>query len=156
MIKFTEYLKWINKKETKRIGILTQPFDKSKLRSKDRPNTEKCKIATHLLRKTLQDFVPDATIAIHNGVNETIPLVYARLVMAKQAFISLSSLTLFPLMGTFGKGYFQKGNIGVNPFSEHLPAKLSHLTMMEGAWLSQNQISKRSFNATLEWFVTPE
>ena len=156
MIKFTEYLKWIDKQETKRIGILTQPFDASKLRAKDSPNAKRCKTATFLLRKTLQDFLPEANITIHNGNTETIPLVYARLVMAKQAFISLSSLTMFPVMGCFGKGYFQKGNSGVNPFSIHLPAKLSHLTMMEGEWLSQKQISKRSLNETLKWFITPE
>ncbi|CAJ1967144.1 unnamed protein product [Cylindrotheca closterium] len=156
MIKFTEYLKWINKNETKRIGILTQPFDPAKLRQKDVYNAERCKVATYLLSDTLQDFVPDATITIHNGDNETIPLVYARLVMAKQAFISLSSLTWFPMIGTFGHGYFQKGNPGVNPFAEHLPAKMNHLTMMTAPWLSQKQISKKTLNETLKWFITPE
>ena len=51
--------------------------------------------------------------------------------MANQSFTTLSSFGIFPVIGTFGDGYFQKGNRGVNPFNTHLPHYFSNLHMME-------------------------
>ena len=155
IIKFTEYPKWINN-ETKRIGILTQSFDKAHTRQRDSGKTEACREAVMSLVKYLQEHFPDALISIHNGPQETLPLAYARLAMAKQSFTSLSSFGIFPIVGTFGMGYFQKGNRGVNPFAHRIPQYLSNVHEMNAPVLSSWQIAKIGLNATLEWFVSEE
>jgi hypothetical protein len=59
----------------------------------------------------------DITISIHNGPNKMLSLAYAPLAMTKQTCVSLSSFGIFPIIGTFGEGYFQKGNVGINQFA---------------------------------------
>jgi hypothetical protein len=152
IIKFTEYPKWIYPNTTS-IGILTQPFDKDMVRRQDAGKTEDCRQAVYLLVDYLQAHYPNATITIRNSREETIPLTYARLVMAKQAFTSLSSFGIFPVVATYGDGYFQRGNRGCNPFAtyfaQHLPNLHEMTAPIKGSW----EISKMGLSATLAWFV---
>jgi hypothetical protein len=158
MIKFTEYKKWISR-DARTIGILTQPFDDRLLRAKDAGRTNSCRQATYLLVDYLREYLPNATISIHNNENETLPLAYARLAMANQSFTSLSSFGIFPVIGTFGDGYFQKGNRGVNPFATHVPALFSNVHEMNapvlGTGTIKNMLATTTLNDTLQWFVTP-
>jgi hypothetical protein len=158
MIKFTEYKKWISR-DARTIGIVTQSFDEKLLRAKDAGSTNSCRHATHLLVDYLQEYFPNATISIHNNESESLPLAYARLAMANQSFTSLSSFGIFPVIGTFGDGYFQKGNRGVNPFATHVPALLSNVHEMHAPVLSmgtiRNMLTTTTLNETLQWFVTP-
>ena len=158
MIKFTEYKKWISR-DARTIGILTQPFDDKLLRAKDAGRTHSCRQATYLLVDYLREYLPNATISIHNNVNETLPLAYARLAMANQSFISLSSFGIFPVIGTFGDGYFQKGNRGVNPFATHVPALFSNVHEMDapvlGTGTIKTMLATTTLNDTLQWFVSP-
>jgi hypothetical protein len=114
--------------------------------------------ATYLLVDYLREFLPNATISIHNNENETLPLAYARLAMANQSFTSLSSFGIFPMIGTFGDGYFHKGN-HVNPFATHVPDFLSNVHQMEapalGTGTIRNMLDTTTLNETLQWFVTP-
>ena len=158
MIQFSEYKRWINPSSTHRVGIVTQPFDSNMLRGKDRGKADACKRATYLLVDYLQGFLlPNTTISIHNNENETLPLAYARLAMAKQSFTSLSSFGIFPIIGTFGHGYFQQGNYGVNPFSKFIPDLLPNVHMMTAPVLSTgamyNKIQNHSLDEVLDWFV---
>lgn len=158
MIKFTEYKKWISR-DARTIGILTQPFDDKLVRAKDRGVTNSCRQATYLLVGYLRESWPNATISIHNNENETLPLAYARLAMANQSFTSLSSFGIFPVIGTFGDGYFQKGNHGVNPFATHVSDLLSNVHAMNAPVLGtgriRNMLDTKTLNETLQWFVTP-
>jgi hypothetical protein len=155
MIKFMEYLKWISP-EARSIGILTQPFDASRNRRVDRGRVSSCRNATYLLVETLQGFLPETRIAIHNGPNETLPLAYARLVMANQSFTTLSSFGIFPVIGTFGHGYFQRGNRGVNPFANFLPELMPNLHMMTAPVLTMGAMRNMNLTSILEWLSTPE
>jgi hypothetical protein len=152
MIQFTEYIKWIDPNTTT-IGILTQPFDKSLVRRQDSGKINDCRQAVYLLVDYLQGHYPKATITIRNNEKETLPLTYARIVMAKQAFTSLSSFGIFAVIATYGKGYFQRGNQGVNPFTGDLPQRLPNLTEMTAPVLGALTIRKMGLNATLAWFV---
>jgi hypothetical protein len=100
----------------------------------------------------LQHAYPNATICIHNGPNETLPLAYARLAMARQSSTSLSSFGIFPIMGTFGDGYFQKGNGGVNPFNSYVPQYFPNLHEMTAPVKLSSEIKRMGLKATLEWF----
>jgi hypothetical protein len=153
MIKFSEYKKWISK-DARSIGILTQPFEKERNRGKDAGKVEGCRRATYLLVDCLQTFLPNATISIHNGPTETLPLAYARLAMANQSFTSLSSFGIFPVIGTFGDGYFQKGNRGVNPFANYLPQYFPNLHQMDAPKLGTGEMYRMNVSDILEWFVS--
>jgi hypothetical protein len=155
MIKFSEYTKWISK-EARTIGILTQPFEKERNRGRDAGKVDGCRKATHLMVDYLQNFLPHATISIHNGLNETLPLAFARLAMANQSFTSLSSFGIFPVIGTFGEGYFQKGNRGVNPFAEYIPgqSRFSNIHQMNASVLTTGQMCDMHLNETLAWFLS--
>ena len=152
MIRFDEYKKWIPK-NTESIGILTQPFEKDRNRGQDSGKVENCRVVVHALVDYLQEFAPNAKISIHNGVNETLPLAYARLVMANHSITSLSSFGIFPVIGTFGQGYFQKGNRGVNPFAAYVPNILPNIHQMEADVRETGQMKDQSIENLVEWFV---
>jgi hypothetical protein len=155
MIRYNEYEKWISK-DARSIGILTQPFDKARNRNSDVGRVENCRQATFLLVRFLQLHYPNATISIHNGPTETLPLAYARLAMANQTFTSLSSFGIFPVMGTFGQGYFQQGNRGVNPFSIHLPNLYPNMHMMKAKQIGSGTMRKMKLEEILAWFVAED
>ena len=152
MIRFNEYKKWIpNNMES--IRILTQPFEKDRNRGQDKRKADNCRTVVYALVDYLQEFAPKAKISIHNGVNETHPLTYARLVMANYSITSLSSFGIFPIIGVFGQGYFQKGNYGVNPFATHVPNILKNVHQMEANVRGTGQMMGKSIENLVEWFV---
>lgn len=153
MIHFSEYKKRISRK-ARSVGILTQPFEKGLNRGVDSGKVDSCRQATYLLVNYLQDFLPKASITIRNDQAETLPLAYARLAMANQSFTSLSSFGIFPIIGTFGEGYFQKGNRGINPFAQYLPEYYPNLHMMDAPVLTTGSIYNMRLNDTLAWFVS--
>jgi len=152
MIRFNEYKKWIPN-NTESIGILTQPFEKSNARNVDKRKTELCREVVYALVDYLQEFAPNATISIHNGANETLPLAYARLVMANTSITSLSSFGIFPVVGTFGQGYFQKGNRGVNPFATYIPAILPNIHQMTADVNPTGRMRGKTAEQIIAWFV---
>uniref|UniRef100_A0A6U9YYT3 Uncharacterized protein n=1 Tax=Pseudo-nitzschia australis TaxID=44445 RepID=A0A6U9YYT3_9STRA len=152
MIRFNEYKKWIPN-NTESIGILTQPFDIGQNRKKDKGKVGNCRTVVHELVDYLQEFAPNAKISIRNGPNETLPLTYARLVMANHSITSLSSFGIIPVVGTFGEGYFQKGNRGVNPFATYIPDILPNVHQMEAEVRGSGEMMGKSIENLVEWFV---
>jgi hypothetical protein len=152
MIRFNEYKKWIPK-DIRSIGILTQPFEIKNSRPQDRRRAGSCQKVVYALVDYLNAFAPRATIRIHNGVNETLPLAYARLVMANYSITSLSSFGIFPVIGTFGQGYFQKGNSGVNPFATYIPAYLDNVHEMEADCRTTASMIGQPVEDLIAWFV---
>ena len=153
IIKFSEYTKWISK-DTRTIGIVTQPFDKDLNRAHDKSNVDACRSVTYLLVKKLQEFLPSAKISIHNDKNETLPLTYARLIMANQSFTTLSSFGIFPVIGGFGRGYFQRGHRGLNMFANYLPEYYPEkLFIMDGEFMSSTEISRNGLPFVENWLV---
>mmetsp|Transcript_18410 Transcript_18410/g.27604 ORF Transcript_18410/g.27604 Transcript_18410/m.27604 type:complete len:595 (-) Transcript_18410:896-2680(-) len=153
MMQFSEYKKWISK-DARTVGIVTQPFEKERNRSLDHDKVDDCRAVTYKLVDYLQDFLPSAKISIHNSVNESLPMTYARLVMADQSFTTLSSFGIFPVIGGFGKGYFQKGNGGVNPFSKYLPEIYpGELIMMDAPVKTAAELRGMDLQSILDWFV---
>jgi len=153
MMQFSEYKKWISK-DARTVGIVTQPFDKERNRSLDYGKVDDCRAVTYKLVDYLQDFLPSAKISIHNSVNESLPMTFARLIMADQSFTTLSSFGIFPVIGGFGKGYFQKGNRGVNPFNKYLPEIYpGELIMMDAPVKTAAELMGMDLQSILDWFV---
>ena len=129
IIKFDEYKQHIFP-EARAVGIATQPFDPDLMRPRDRSTTENCKRIVLLLVDYLTNNFPNISVTIRNSANDTLPLTWARLIMANQTIISLSSFGIFPCIGTFGQGYFQRGNSGVKRFNVHIPDILNSAHLM--------------------------
>jgi len=154
VIKFDEYKRQISP-TVKSIGILTQPFNKTLLRSQDKGKVENCREVVGVLVDYLEKAFPKSTVNVHNGIEDTLPVTYGRLTMAKQTIISYSSFGIFPAMGTFGDGYFQEGNRGVNPFNKHVPEVLPNTHIMTAPRLGTSQVKKAGIDGVIKWFVTP-
>lgn len=116
-LKFSGYTKYISL-DARSIGILTQPFETS---SQSRPGDSgnekrrRCRIACLSLVEYIQERFPSSKIHIHNGPNETIALAYARMVMANQTIVGLSSFGVFPVIASFGTGYIVKPDFDRGP-----------------------------------------
>jgi hypothetical protein len=102
------------------IGIITQPFAPAANTTND-TNTVKvhrpadhgdgvdhlCYVTVHAFVNYLQARFPQARIRIRNGPDETIALAYARLVVANQAFLPISTFSVFPTLASMGRGYLR-------------------------------------------------
>mmetsp|Transcript_6936 Transcript_6936/g.19449 ORF Transcript_6936/g.19449 Transcript_6936/m.19449 type:complete len:684 (-) Transcript_6936:3357-5408(-) len=148
LIKFASYKRYISP-QAKSVGILTQTFNVSSrlafngIRSRDMEQAGKCQQATHLLVDYLRDYMGnDVRITIHNdAVKETLPLAFARLVMANQSFVSLSTLGILPTIASFGHGYSQLGTEGCNWWNKYFtPATLENHTIMQNELLPMGSI----------------
>jgi hypothetical protein len=156
IIHFSEYKKWISNSSTTSLGIVTQPFSHGKFtRAADIAKGDECRQVVTALVDYLQGFLPNTTIRIHNDPNEPLAVTYARMVMSKQVFVSYSSFGIFPVIGTFGDGYFQSGKGNVNPWANHVPQALSNVHMMNAPHISSRRIMRTGFGAALTWLLSP-
>jgi hypothetical protein len=96
---------------TKSIGIVTQPFDITfQQRGTDATSVknQKHRVVVMAFVDFLREKFPQARITVHNGRTETIALAYARMVMANQAIVGITSFGVFPAIASFGTGYVRK------------------------------------------------
>ena len=135
--------------------IVTQPFTVEENRPKDAEKIENCKKAVYLMVEYFQDYLPSAKINIHNDQDESLPLTYARLAMTDQSFTTLSSFAgIFPVIGGYGEGYFQKGNRGVNPFNTYLPSIYPEkLHMLDAPIMTMSEIKHKDVDDVFKWLV---
>ncbi|KAI2503351.1 hypothetical protein MHU86_11071 [Fragilaria crotonensis] len=152
IINFHEYLKFISP-HVRSIGIVTQPFEPDRNRKVDADRTEDCKRVVLSLVDFLHAAYPSSKVCIRNDKNETLPLAFARLTMANQSFVSLSSFGIFPVVSTFGNGYFQRGNAMVNPFAEPMQRYLDNIHVMDAAVLSSADCASKPVEDIIQWLV---
>ena len=125
------------------------------MRPKDRSKAQNCKQLVLLLVDYLTNNFPNITVTIRNSANDTLPLTWARLIMANQTIISLSSFGIFPCIGTFGQGYFQRGNEGVNGFNVHIPGILNNTHLMDSPVLGSGTAIRVGIDEIAKWVVEP-
>jgi hypothetical protein len=116
-MKFSAFSKHISP-DTKSIGIVTQPFDTSgQYRKGDATavKRERHRIVVMALVDFLEEKFPQARVTIHNGRSETIALAYARMVMANQTVVGITSFGVFPAIACFGTGYIRKPDFKKGP-----------------------------------------
>mmetsp|Transcript_15377 Transcript_15377/g.21917 ORF Transcript_15377/g.21917 Transcript_15377/m.21917 type:complete len:240 (+) Transcript_15377:170-889(+) len=154
IVKFDEYKRQIFP-EARIVGIATQPFDPDLMRPRDRSKAQNCKRIVLLLVDYLTNNFPNITVTIRNSANDTLPLTWARLIMANQTIISLSSFGIFPCIGTFGQGYFQRGNRGVNGFNVHIPGILNNTHLMDSPVLGSETAIRIGIDEIAKWVVEP-
>jgi hypothetical protein len=123
---FDGYSRHISK-HVRTIGILTQPFglkanvtniteslvvQQRRVDAADAQQTQRCQTLVFAFVRHLQERFPNATVRIRNDPSETIAIAYSRMVMANQTVAGMSSFGVFPLLGTFGTGYFLRPKLG--------------------------------------------
>jgi hypothetical protein len=110
---FDGYVRHISS-AARRIGILTQPFAENNrthlqqryLDNADAIQNGRCKTLALALQDYIQERHPLATVSIHNNAQETIALSTARLVLANQSIGGRSTFSVFPIVATYGTGYY--------------------------------------------------
>jgi len=156
ILQFREYTKRIYK-DVESIGIITEiPREEGK-------NTkEVCHRASALLLEFLKEFYSNQSVSISIYKNDTFPLQYARIAMAKQSFSSFSTFGMIPIIGTFGEGYFQpsvsitEGNEdGQNNIIRGINSGkyegFENIHLINGNVLSPRNISTMEFGDIAEW-----
>jgi hypothetical protein len=73
--------------------------------------------------------------------------------MGNISITSLSSFGIFPVIGTFGQGYFQKGNRGVNPFATFIPSYLDNVKQMTAEVRGTWEMFGKPVEDLLAWFL---
>lgn len=109
-MKFSGYTKYISK-DARSIGILTQPFHldgQGRKADQGERKRDRCRIVVTSLVEYIQERFPNTRVTVHNGPNETIALAYARMIMANETVVGISSFGVFAAVGTFGTGYIRK------------------------------------------------
>ena len=162
-LKFSGYTRHILP-DTQSIGILTQPFDAgSQSRKSDAGplKRSRCRTVVFALVDYVKQHYPNARVRVHNSVNESIALTFARMIMANQAIAGISSFGVIPAMSTFGKGYIRYPDYVrgpnkwlLNPRIDekadnvvlfHEPQRIS-VSDMKNLWKKQGE------KGVLEWF----
>ena len=109
-MKFSGYTKYISP-DARSIGILTQPFgteEQGRQHDQGAVKRERCRIVVTALVDYIQERFPQSRVTIHNGPTETIALAFARMVMANQTIVGISTFSVFPAIGMFGTGYIRR------------------------------------------------
>ncbi len=159
MMQFHEYTKHIQE-NVKSIGIIRE------LKS---GKEDACYHASTLLEEYLQSVYTKASISVYE--NDALPLQYARIAMAQQSFSSFSDFGMIPIIGTFGKGYFQPSTstsstttgttMSVAQNQNTIVQKIvsgnyegfKNLHIMNGNILSPERIDTMSFSDLSKWLV---
>jgi hypothetical protein len=162
-MKFSGYARHISPEATS-IGIITQPFDagtQSRKADSGQHKRDRCRTVVNSLVEYIKERHPKAQVRIHNGVNETIALTFARMIMANQTIAGISSFGVIPAVSTFGTGYIRTPDYRKAPNKWLLNPRIDERTetvvlfnepkriavgTMKGLW--QNEGEK----GVLEWF----
>jgi hypothetical protein len=111
-MKFESFSRYIQKDTTTSIGIVTSPLEPStQVRSSDKGKDKiyRCKKVINLFVEHLQTkFSNNTKISVRNDPNESIAATYARMIMAKQTIIGISSFGVFGGLASFGTSYIRK------------------------------------------------
>jgi hypothetical protein len=110
-MKFGSYSKHLDANVTS-IGIATQPLEAGpNVRSADidmKKKPQRCRQVIEAFVDHLQQRFPHARIRLRNDPHESIALTYARMVMAKQVVIGISTFGVFPAVASFGRSYIRE------------------------------------------------
>ncbi len=139
------------------IGIVTAPFDPDHLRKQDARHGRQCQELVETLRDYLQHHIPQARVSIRNDPSETIPMVFARLVMADHASICIrSTFCVFPTLASFAqKRVFLEG--GISYFVSNLQEEgLVLLKSNSTPYIYSHEIHQMGWKDTVEWLLKSE
>ena len=145
------------------IGIVTQPFElhhhQQRTVEQNQDKLDKCRLVVTALVQHLQERFPTTVVTVRNDANETIALAFARMIMANQTVVAISSFGVMPAIVTFGTGYVRKPDYpkAPNQFLLHGGvSENSNVVLIEEPRLPAAQLNKlwnqNGSTAVLDWF----
>jgi len=159
-MRFSSYSRHISP-TVKSIGIVTQPFDaKAQQREKesDKQTRERCKMVVFAFQRHLDKKFPEARVSVRNDVDETIALTYARMIMANQTIVGISTFGVFPAIASFGTGYIRYPNFVKAPnrwlTKESVVSQIEGIRLITEPRLAAKQVKERwgdDGTAVLRW-----
>ena len=113
-LRFQSYIRHISL-SARSVGIVTQPFDATSTnlnRRWDRKavTRERCGVVVNDFRRYVMENMPTMKVSIHS--NESISLSFARMIMANQTIVAISTFGVFPAIASFGTGYIRRPDLG--------------------------------------------
>jgi len=136
------------------IGIVTAPFQPHLLRREDIQYASQCQELTESLRDYLQSAFVGTRVTIRNSPNDTIPMVYSRLILASKVSICIrSTFCVFPTLSSFArKRVFLEG--GVNYFvADDNSSGLQVWSAKSTPYLLSHEIHQLEWEGTKEWLL---
>jgi hypothetical protein len=158
------YAKHISK-DARTIGILTQPLEvQTGAQQRNDDVNEKvlgrCRILVYSFISYIQYHHPQAEIRIHNSVNETIALTYARMIMTSQSITGMTSFGEMATVASMGAAYIRHPSQWVKRIDEmtdgitlYKPHRNVKFRYIKDLW------NQKGTKAVLQWFwykVTPK
>ena len=137
------------------ISIVTESFNKAKVRPVDVAFTDLSRIVAHDLKRQLKEDFPYAEVNIHNNWRyESTVTSYARLAMAKKiAICGCSTFCPFPVMSVKDDalGYFYDSRYLNGFYPQYLAEHKENLHLWDAPLLGSNEIDKLSVDEILEF-----
>ncbi|KAL3920111.1 MAG: hypothetical protein SGILL_003425 [Bacillariaceae sp.] len=96
LLPFQSYVKYIPP-DSKSIGIVTAPFDQQRTGSNNNPTLNEAVVSS--LQEYLTKRFPNANVTVRNSKEDTVDVVYGRLLGAKTLFCGPSTFCLIPALG---------------------------------------------------------
>jgi hypothetical protein len=160
LVHFEEYTKLIDT-NTRSIGIIAQEGIDSNGWCSKVPLLLAVYLKDHYALSSASN-KSTPTISVHN--NDSPPVQYARMAMAKQTFGSFSVFPLIPIIGTFGQGYYFQppeyhvssiGRIASTTFQKvtSYPG-FENLHFVSGKSLSNEAIRSMNWDELSKWLTT--
>lgn len=160
-MKFDSYARHISP-QAQSIGIVTESFDSdAQHRGAEggQVTRSRCRKVVGAFVDHLQERFPHTRVRIRNGKGETVALTYARMVMANQTIVGLSTFAFFPAIATFGQALIRKPSktdLGGWLLKARIEEKLDNIVMVEEPdWLPTAKCKRmwgEDGSAVLDWF----
>jgi hypothetical protein len=160
-MKFRSFSRHISP-DVRTIGIVTQPFE---IDGQQRPSEQvqykldRCRLVISEFVQHLKRHFPEARTTVRNDRNERIALTFARMVMANQTVVAISSFSVMPALATFGHGYIRKPDYDKSPnqFLLHPPIEelVDNVFLVDEPRLMAQQVNEMWGDdgaAVLDWF----
>jgi hypothetical protein len=156
-VAYTKMLKLAEeeKGEIRSISIVTESFNKAKVRELDVEFTDLSRIVAHDLERQLKEDFPNAEVHIHNNWRiESTVTSYARLARAKKiAICGCSTFCPFPVMSVEDDvlGYLYDSEYLNAFYPQYLAENKENMHLWDAPLLGSNQIDKLSTDEILEF-----
>jgi len=159
-LKFASYANHLSP-AVKSIGIATEPFGgagQQRDADTDPIAQERCRIVVNAMKDYIQHRFPESVVQIRNSQKESVGLTYARMILANQTFVGLSTFGFFPAIACFGQALIRRPsrrNLGAWLLiaKEMIDSNIKFVD--EDDWLPVAQVKLRwgeDGREILEWF----
>jgi len=148
--------------DVRSIGVVTNPFDdaaQNRGGAGSRADVKlACRTVTYALRDFLEDRFPSARVRLRNGRNETVVTSFARLILANQTIVGISSFGIWTAISSLGTGHIRRPDYpkAPNEWSPPLQDMYDDIELFDAPKVLPAAVATRmkdgQMDELLEWF----